>query len=75
MAFIECVNDECPAIIRKRSTPKVIKAWNTRPIEDSLRKQLEIAVEALKKIRVDDGSMYDMIATDALAEIEKVKDE
>jgi hypothetical protein len=53
------------------------KEWNTRPIEDALRKQLDIAVEALRYYRsanlMDDQGEYDYgVALNALAEIEKV---
>jgi len=49
-----------------------VEEWNTRPIEDALRKQLEVAVEALRRIYRDDGSMYSLIAHEALAEIERI---
>jgi murein DD-endopeptidase MepM/ murein hydrolase activator NlpD len=49
--------------------------WQHRPIEDALRKQLEIAVEALKDIRgkaYPNGVPLSIKANDALAEIEKI---
>ena len=44
-----CSNRDC----EMDGDPLLTNTWNTRPIEDALRKQLEIAVEALKNHQVD----------------------
>jgi hypothetical protein len=70
--MVSCSNEECPAGQNWVSVEK----WSTRPPEDTIRKQLEIAVKALIKLQNESltrNSVPFHIADEALAEIEEIK--
>jgi hypothetical protein len=79
-----CTNKICP----NEGNLFYLDEWQSRPLEDVLQAKLAIAVEALRRIHeYHDGYCenhinvskhshgLDDIAVDAIAEIEKVKDE
>ena len=50
MGFVECITENCPAILRASTEAKAIEKWNARPIEDDLQAKLEVAKDAIKKL-------------------------
>lgn len=77
---INCTNEVCPMVVKSlyiyKSKKAAARAWNTRSIEDKLRSDLAVAVEALYKITRPDlrgfrlGPEYSAtIAKEALAKI------
>jgi hypothetical protein len=58
---VACTNPGCPNEIHDEvGLPKItIDEWNTRPLEDALRKQLDIAVEAINLARNFIGYIHD----------------
>jgi len=51
-----------------------VEEWNKRPLEDALRKQLAIAVEAMEKVRtLQPFCEIGRVIDDALAEIEQIE--
>ena len=76
--YAYCPNADCH-LWRLEGEEIEIDEWQSRPIEYALRKQLDMAVEALEKIKrawTDNGSMhlYEAMkeASDALSEINRI---
>jgi Lar family restriction alleviation protein len=67
--------DDCGTeVTESYDEESAIRWWNTRPVEDKLRKQLTIALSTLKKIRGDvypNGIPTAILANQAIEEIKK----
>lgn len=67
---VKCGNDDCEM---NGFENMLVDDWNTRPIEDDLRKKLDIAVEAMKlanmRLRVNKPNrLEDYVITQGLTE-------